>query len=215
MNVYIPGYIPPVPDPKKDVQTLPKELMSSTPGMSGPMSIPTNMSVPTQNMSTPPQSAPMSIPKAPPTPMVDPIGRNFTGVPQALTPIQQQTAKEIPPMTVEPTGQQKNDKIFNAVIDRVTGEPQTTSIPEFEYEKASRFFDTINLDKDETDYIDYAVKQGYDFKDAMLYISLRRQRQNKELEKNGGFLGAVDRIMMAPYRGIYSAMESMSTGITG
>jgi len=68
MNVYIPGYIPPVPDPRKDVQTLPKELMSSTPGMSGPMSIPT------QNMSTPPvQTAPMSVPKAPVTPMVDPI----------------------------------------------------------------------------------------------------------------------------------------------
>lgn len=102
MNVFIPGYKPTVQDPKKDVSKLPKELMSKMPEKTGttvPGGVPeANMSrMPTapQTMSVAPTKPAQSV-----NPIVNPIGANITGVPTAVNPIMQQTAKETPKMEV-------------------------------------------------------------------------------------------------------------------
>jgi len=49
---------------------------------------------------------------------------------------------------------------------------------EEDYQMASDYFDTINLTQEEADFIDNSVKQGNEFKDAMLYIASKRQNES-------------------------------------
>ena len=159
MNLYIPNA-----DPKKDVSQLPKEMMSTmtnftpyTPPAGPGGGIPgVNMS-PANPIPPPPQQT------QPITPIVDPMGKNIVGgIPQPVTPIQS-TAIQNSTQTPGPTAP-------GAITPPSSNEPT-----EEDYQKASDYFDTITLTPDEVDFIDNSVKQGHEFKDAMLYIASRRQ----------------------------------------
>lgn len=165
MNVFIPGYKPTVQDPKKDVRALPQELMSKMPEKTGttvPGGVPeanmSRMSTASQNMSVAPTKPAQSV-----NPIVNPLGANITGVPTAVNPIMQQTAKET--LKAE----------FPAPIQ--PGVPTGKEPTEEDYQAASDYFDTIELSQDEVDFIDQSVSEGYEFKDAMLYIANKRQNE--------------------------------------
>lgn len=204
MNVFIPGWKPPVQDPKKDVRALPQEMMSKMPEKTVstvPGGVPeANMSrmpdnrggIPGVNMSAMPAPAQnMSVAPAKPapfTPMVDPLGRNITGVPEPLTPIQQKTAKEIPRVEVPAPIQQG-----------VAGDREPT---EEDYQAASDYFDTITLTQEEVDFIDQSVNDGYEFKDAMLYVANKRMNESEvewgepvQEEKKGGFFNTLAELL--------------------
>lgn len=196
MNVFIPGWRPPAQDPKKDVRTLPDELMSKMPEKTT-TTVPGG--VPEPNMSMMPDArggipgvnmSPAPIPQktAPFTPIVDPIGRNIGGVPQPLTPIMKQTIKEMPRVEVPGPIQQ--------------GTAPDKEPTEEDYQAASEYFDTITLSQEEMDFIDQSVNEGYEFKDAMLYVANKRMNEEglewdepAQEEKKGGFMNTLAELL--------------------